>query len=183
MIKLMIYCMILMSIISCREVVTENYNTRILNSKLVEAINLYVENNKIDVTSSIITLTPSDGESFIISNENSDMFKSDLLPTYYSTLDDCKVVFIYSERISAFSLVSKENILLELQQVFKKCNVTLKKYKLGMTYNPPVWKVWTCDNVLSVDDFTKSYELERLPYGYGVTQNSVNLDSLFIYRK
>jgi len=163
--KISVYMMMIISIISCSETSVKNYNAEILNAKLVEAIDLYINDNKIDFTTKIITLTPSDGGSFIISNENSDLFKSNQLPTYYTVLDDCKIIFIYSDKDSNFNLASKAKLLIELQDIIKKCEVNLKPYKLGLSYNPPVWKVWSCDGNLRIDDFTQSYELEELPCG------------------
>jgi hypothetical protein len=160
-----------------------SYFIKISNKKLIESIRQYVFENKIDCSEKIITVevVGNDNQVFLIASEISEVHTYDQAPTFYSTIDDKVIVFIYT---GAESLIDKESQMLivnGINRLLKAQNVRLQKF--GKTYSRPVWRLVKCGNEYMLEKEVQPFVLNHIPCGYSIEQDSIRLDSLILKRR
>jgi hypothetical protein len=160
------------------------YEVSIRDEHLADAIRKYVTQNKIDPRKKVITIKPEIGlkKVFTITNEFSQLYKTYSSPTYYGTLDDDKVFFIYTNIEKTFKRTS-DLLLKEIDGYLLARGIALSK-DTHLTYSAPVWRlVEQCDGSYELDMNVTPFEFQNLPCGYSIVRDSVKLDSIMLIRK
>jgi len=158
-----------------------------LDNELQEILVDYLKENNIDSNRKVIitewVVNPNDKIDVYISNINTDLYrKKKYTPSYYATLRNGAVVFIYT---NVESLIDRDiqPILIEIEDLLKEKAVTLKSDS-GFQYSAPTWLYTSCSG--GINKVTKKLnplEYNFIPCGYALRQDTLKADSIYILRK
>jgi hypothetical protein len=156
-----------------------NHQVTMVDSTLTAAIHQYVHENGINLREKVVSVEVNNGpkSTYHISNQNSKLYKESS-PSYYA-LCDSVVVFIYTgfERNFEYHL----SLSRELDSFLDRRSVKLKEFEpLKSTYNPPTWRLTECNGNYQLDKKLDPYQVDFVPCGYTLLQDSTNLDSLIV---
>jgi hypothetical protein len=146
-----------------------------IDEQISKSILAYTMENNVDIKSNVIVtqwvVTPFERTDIYISSTNAANYKARKgAPTYYCTLDDGTIVFIYS---NVERLIDRN-----VDKLIEEIDFTLEKYDVDLTsdtanfYYAPTWLYTNCSDTTILQKKIPALEYATIPCDYVLLQDS-----------